>query len=532
MYPKNRITLLALTLVIAGSLSACGGNEGGDQYDSEGNLKISMRNVYFESWSGGDTYLRDLEKKFDVAISPSSYSYDQWTQLVTSDINGNNLTDVFHFNVTQFNFANTYMKWIKKNIIKPLPDDLSNWPNVKSLIDNSSYINQMKIDGKLYGIPISRNKDKTDLEFASYTYLYRRDWAKEWGVYQENDEYTWEQFTNLLNVFNARLYASSRGSKFALVDVEWGFPSITNFYKTSPHCFAYKDGQYVSSFGSEEYITGLDLSKSYVSNNIYGYPQYTTTPEGGARKSYCSNNAGVLYENISLSNLQAVRTSLKTANGNNANFPLDEATAIMKVKGPDNMYSLEGAMNWFSMTLFNSDISDKKLNKILDLYDYLLSEEGTKLAVYGKKNYDYIEDEGGNISLTEDGWPIGSDGKYVKKVNGAKYLRYCLTLGNDYADIDPLTDQHAFSIFNTWQDEMVEASENNELRIFKEEAEVMWLSSALKDRYEANLLSEATASAIQYLYNKISKNTYLGNVTGGEWVTVLEEINDTLGKNL
>ena len=144
----------------------------------------------------------------------------------------------------------------------------------------------------------------------------------------------------------------------------------------------------------------------------------------------------------------------------------------------------------------------------------------------------YIEDDEGNISLTEDGWPVGSDGKYVKKVNGAKYLRYCLTLGNDYADIDPLTDKHAFSIFNNWQEDMVEASENNELRIFKEEAEVMWLSSALKDRYEANLLSEATASAIQYLYNKISKATYLNNVTGGEWVPVLEEINETLGTSL
>lgn len=69
MYPKSRITLLVLALVMAGSFSACNGNGGGDQYDSEGNLKISMRNVYFESWSGGDTYLRDLEKKFKVAIS-------------------------------------------------------------------------------------------------------------------------------------------------------------------------------------------------------------------------------------------------------------------------------------------------------------------------------------------------------------------------------------------------------------------------------------------------------------------------------
>ena len=105
-------------------------------------------------------------------------------------------------------------------------------------------------------------------------------------------------------------------------------------------------------------------------------------------------------------------------------------------------------------------------------------------------------------------------------------------MGNDYAAYDPLTDLQAYNVFNAWQDDMSEASENNNLRIFKEEAEVMWLSSPLKDRYEANLLSQATASVIQYIYNKISNTTYLNNVTGGEWVSVLEEINETLGTNV
>ena len=39
--------------------------------------------------------------------------------------------------------------------------------------------------------------------------------------------------------------------------------------------------------------------------------------------------------------------------------------------------------------LFNYDISDNKMNKILDIIDYLLGEEGTRLAIYGKEGTKY-----------------------------------------------------------------------------------------------------------------------------------------------
>jgi hypothetical protein len=80
-----------------------------------------------------------------------------------------------------------------------------------------------------------------------------------------------------------------------------------------------------------------------------------------------------------------------------ANFKVDDAAAIMKVKGPDGKFALEGTDNWFSMSLFNYDISDTKMKKILDLLDYLLGDEGTKLAVYGKAGYDYTEDADGAL---------------------------------------------------------------------------------------------------------------------------------------
>jgi hypothetical protein len=535
MNPLKKILPLALMAFGALSLiSGCGNDpsdSGNDEYTADGKLKISLRNLYFESWGGGDVYTDAVQDKFAVAVTPSTYSYNDWTAQVSAAVNANNLTDVFQFNVTQFNFANSYKFWAEGQVTKALPDDLSPWPNLQSLVNNTSSIDSLKIDGHLYGLPIAKNVAKPAIDYSPFTYVYRRDWAKEWGVFQENDVYTWSQFTNLISVFNTHLNPTGNSDTYALADVEWGFPSLTNFYKQVPHCFAFDENarKYVGNFATDEYVEGMDLAKNYVSSKVYGYDQYTAT-EGGARKAYCSNKCGVFYENLSLTNLNDIREALATSNSNDRNFDVDGASAIMKVKGPDGKFALEGTDNWFSMTLFNHDISDKKMKKVLDMLDWLLGEEGTRLAVYGLEGYDYTLDGAGGVTLTENGWPKDEDtGKYITKTNGAKYLRYLATLGNDYASDDPMTDLTAYGIVSSWENEMNQAETSNALRVVKEKAEVMWLSTDLKDNYEGTLLKAANDGVIKYCYGKDTKAAYLSSVTTGQWPGVLSEINKKLG---
>ena len=531
--------LLPLALLAVGALSllvGCGGETssedgGNDEYTEDGKLKISLRNLYFESWTGGDVYTDAVQDKFNVSITPSTYSYNDWTTQVAGAVNANNLTDVFQYNVTQFNFANSYKYWTEGDVLKALPDDLSAWPNIQNLVNNTTAIDSLKIDGHLYGLPIAKNVQKPKVDYSPFTYVYRQDWAKSWGVYQEDDVYTWDQFTNLVNVFNTHLNPTGNSDSYALADVEWGFPSVTNFYKQVPHCFAFDSAksQYVGNFATDGYVTGMDLAKSYVSSKIYGYDQFSAT-EGGARKAYCSNKCGIFYENLSLANYNDIREALATSNSNDKQFDVDGAAAIMKVKGPDGKFALEGTDNWFSMTLFNHDISTKKMKKILDIMDWLLGEEGTRLAVYGIEGYDYTLDGEGNIALTENGWPKNEDtGKYIAKTNGAKYLRYMATLGNDYASFDPMTDQTAYGFISAWESEMAASAAASTLRVVKEKPEVMWLSTELKDAYEGTLLKAANDEVIRYCYGKDDKSKYLGVVTGGQWPGVLLEVNRKLG---
>ena len=99
-------------------------------------------------------YTDIINEKFGVSIKASNYAYEDWDTMVNTAINGNNLTDTIQFNLKAYNFGSTYEEWVNFGMLKALPDDMSKWPNLKAMLDNISDIDALKIDGKLYGIPI------------------------------------------------------------------------------------------------------------------------------------------------------------------------------------------------------------------------------------------------------------------------------------------------------------------------------------------------------------------------------------------
>ena len=538
-----------VTLISVSALTGCGRSNGADKYDKDGRLILELKNTYFGgiddkviSWDGTDTYTEMINEKFNVKIKPSNYSYGTWDDEVNMSITGQNLPDTIHYNLKAYNFGSSYEQWVKKMVIKALPTDLSKWPNLKSMIDNITNVDALKIDGKLYGIPIANDISNPQKDFSNFTYVYRRDWAKAIDkqnegkagytpIYKEGDVYTWDEFQRLLQAFKVYVDSNDINEDAVIVDQPWAFPSLTNFYKSAPHCFT-KDssGKAINNFTSPEYIEGLQASKDAFDKHYYPQDQYLYTEENDkAYSKYKAGLAGILYDNFSLSNYGKLRKSFKAMN---KTVPIDDGVAFLKVKNPNDKFALEGTENWFSMTMFNYDISDMKMHKILDIIDYLLSEEGTRLAIYGKEGYDYnIID--GQVVLTEQGWEKGADGQYGTKINGAKCLRYMATLGNDTKAYDPYTDMDAFNIVNAWQEEMKVAKNAGNLRVVQEPGDISWMSTPTKNDKTESLLMDANSYASQYCVGKplTTIEAYKAAFDkDSNWKKALDEINAKLGK--
>ena len=540
---KNRKIIYGAVLTALMSLSAltaCNGNSAADKYDKNGRLILNLKNVYFDQWTGEDMYTDIINEKFGVSIKASNYAYEDWDTMVNTAINGNNLTDTIQFNLKAYNFGSTYESWVDFGMLKALPDDMSKWPNLKSMLDNISNIDALKVDGKLYGIPIANDIKNPQKDFSNFTYVYRRDWAKKIDemypdrdpVYREGDVYTWDEFTRLCDAFNTNLKTlSGMAQASVLVDEEWAFPSVTNFYKDAPHCYAKDaDGKAIANFASEKYLAGLEVAKDFVSGKkIYSQDQYNFAANK-ANQLYLGGQAAILYDNYSLANYIKLRKLFKESQKNTPGFNLDDGTAFLKIKGPDGKFALEGTENWFSMTMFNADISDKKQGKILDILDYLLTEEGTRLAIYGKQGYDYdIVD--GEVVLNEMGWEKDAmTGQYATKTNGAKYLRYMATLGNDTKSYDPFTELDAYNLLNAWQEEMKAAKKAGELRVVQEPADISWMSTPSKNDKTEGLLADANTAVLKYCFDKKSFDDYKKEFENNNWKKVLQEINQKLGK--
>lgn len=528
---KRIVCLLLTAVLLATSLAGlCACKKDRDEYE-DGKMVLTLRNLYFNEWAGDDVYTDYIEEKFGVVIRPTSYSWADWDSQVYNAANANNLPDVFHFSLDNYNFSKSYEFWKVGQSIRALPSDLSRWPNIANMLGGISNLDELKIDGQLYCLPIAKNPDATNAEsvYSPFTYVYRRDWAKELGVYQENDVYTWEQFTALIDAFYRAKCTS--GDIAAIADVEWGFPSIINFFKTAPHCFATEDGRVVCNYTTDEFLEGLETARSWAndaSKKYYGYDQYAAN-DGDVAKQYYAGRVGVFYENLSLSNYTTLRNKMKQRSEITTEAQLDDVTAIMKVMGPDGKYVLEGGENWYSATFFNADMSDEKMEKVLDILDWLLSEEGTRMAAYGIEGYDYEMDADGNITLLSSGWEMGIDGQYVEKYNGAKYLRYMATLGYDMDDIDPLVDKKALAILGDWYAFMDAQYAAGKLRILEEDAGVKWLSTTKKSTYSDGMLDDGVTAVVQYVYGKIDKNKYLSQFDSSTWQGVLDEINANLG---
>ena len=538
MKSKKIIYGAVLTALISlGSLTGCGKKSGEDKYDKDGRLILNLKNVYFDQWQGEDMYTDIINEKFNVKINATNYAYEDWDTMVNTAINGNNLTDTIQFNLKAYNFGSTYESWVDFGMLKALPDNMSKWPNLKSMLDNISNIDALKINGKLYGIPIANDIKNPQKDFSNFTYVYRRDWAKKIDemypdrdpVYREGDVYTWDEFNRLCDAFNTNFKALSGMSQGSvLVDEEWAFPSVTNFYKDAPHCYA-KDsnGKAIANFAGEKYLAGLEVAKDFVSGKkIYSQDQFNFAANK-ANQLYLGGQAAILYDNYSLANYIKLRKLFKASQ---KLVDLDDGTAFLKIKGPDGKFALEGTENWFSMTMFNADISDKKQEKILDILDYLLTEEGTRLAIYGKEGYDYsIVD--GKVVLNEMGWEKDSmTGQYATKTNGAKYLRYMATLGNDTKSFDPFTEIDAYNLLNAWQEEMKAAKAAGNLRVVKEPADISWMSTPSKNDKTEGLLNDANTAVLKYCFDKISFDAYKKEFENNNWKKVLDEINAKLGK--
>lgn len=465
-----------------------------------------------------------IEEKFNVDITYYMLDYNAWSDQVNGMINGGDMIDCLEWDLRP-HLSALYQDHIVGEILKPLPSDLRYFPNIKSALEKMPVLDFLKgkNDGKLYCMPLQHGiEDSEDGVLVSdMHYIYRRDWAKQAGLYKEGDKYTFAEMEQLLQAFKAK---SENIKPFA--DVTWGIGSLVNYFVTQSGPFV-KDssGKYVWKYSQQSFMTGLNKVKQMLEDGYYNVDFYTNT-ESDLFNDYKGNRIGIYYNNYTISNLYNLRKAMKTSNPTMTEEQVRDSTATFYLVDENGKVANEGMDNWWSVMLFNAKLSNKKMARILAMMDWFLSEEGLKYCAYGIKGVDWTEDEEGEVTLL---WQKDGSGNYIEKDLGAQNLRWLVSTCSDMHLLNPLIPQSVKDDYLAYRNEMNRLKSEGGLHFIGIDRAMHWLSAPNKDYYSGAFRTEAQTNITKYISGETNAITNFNNKYKTAIEKVLNEINTRLG---
>lgn len=339
-----------------------------------------------------DEMLKKIETQFNVKLTPKNVSWSDYQEKFRLWGAADELPDIIATDM--YNTA-TYNQWIDQGIIRPLPDDLSKYPNVKKVM-NQPDVQPLKVNGKFYMIP-RLTFDSTGDWVMERGLVVRKDWMEKLGI---SAPVTFEDYKAMFKKFAEA--DPDNNKKNDTVGVTVRLPSFldTPLMATIPQYsnegWLYEDGQWIPHVSSKNMIEGLiQLRDLYASGALD--KDFPLLKNDDGLEKFAQNKAGAIFSQVSVGKLKNMK-DMWSKYEHDVDF--EDAVAILPVwqHKDGNTYRFVQTSFW-SESYFRANVDDVKMDRILQLYDFLLSADGDKFVRYGFEGKDY-KMEGDKIILT------------------------------------------------------------------------------------------------------------------------------------
>ncbi|MFB9327806.1 extracellular solute-binding protein [Paenibacillus aurantiacus] len=420
-FKKFGITLACMTL-FAGSLAACSGNgnekpaenaspeaansgANGEENPYKDPMEISVAFWDVESELAKlekDPIAQEVLNKFNLKIKPVNTTWDDYAQKIQMWAASGQLPDVFAIDALGTQYQR---KWIEQGVVAPLPD-LANYPNLAEYF-KAPDIEGLAVDGKHYTIP-RRMFPTVDWSALDRVVMYRWDLAQAAGITKEPE--TWDEFKTMLD---AIVKADPEGKQItgltsAQVKMIGGFfwlygnPVATSDGSGADFKWIKEDGKFIPAVFSKNAVPALQNMKDMYDKKLIDPDIALTSPEIASDKFASGKSAAMISGGGFIKMFEIYNKRWSNS------YPDKDMTQSVKVLkplvGPDGQRSHAIFKTYWSESYFNADIDPKKMERILALYDYVLSPEGKTLLTYGKEGVDYKVE--GDKKVMLDSTPI------------------------------------------------------------------------------------------------------------------------------
>lgn len=397
MTRKMAAALAGMTLLSA--VSVCGSTVAmADEASDPVEITIAIWNAD-EAFSAGDEVLTTIEEKLGIKITPVNLTWDDYTQKVQLWASSGSLPDVF---VGDIRNSVTYSQWADQGVIHAIPDDLSAYPALEAYLSGNA-AQEAKLGGTLYCIPrqtyASQEWTATDRIIS-----YRWDLAQKAGITEEPT--TWEEFSDMIL---AIIEADPDGTGITGVTSDGNqllggmiMPYVSSIIEDNGSAFKWietEDGTYKPAYFTEDVVAGFRLARDLYDSGVIDADVALATTQS-AKEKFLQGKSAAIFNAGGYGNMYST-VALYWEDIHGTSYTDDVKAFVL----PEDMNGNPSYPVWnyaWSESFISSTVDDVKLDKILSLYDYLISDEGAFFGTYGPEGENYSFDENGKVVLNKE----------------------------------------------------------------------------------------------------------------------------------
>jgi len=398
MSRSRRAAAWLLSLLLAASLAGCSGPASDVKPSSARSEPMEISVAFWdlaETMTQDDPALKLLEQKLNITIKPIPIKIENYVQQIQMWASNGQLPDIFSVDAVNSHY---YKSWRDRGVIKPIPDDLSAYPNLQAYLSLPG-TDDLKDDGKLYFIP-RQTYDSTDYNVLDRIVAYRWDLAQQAGITREPE--TWEEFRAMLKAIidHDPEKKSVRGltsvGNLLLGGLFWLYssPAATSDGSGSDFKWIKENGRYIPAVFSEHSIESLKLLRDFYSSGLIDPDLPVTRGEMG-RDKFAEGKVAALILAGGAQNLDVSiykERWLKLHPEDTAFY--DKVKLLKPLPAVDgNRYHAVFKTFW-SESYISAKVDDRKMARILELLDYMNTDEFKEMRRFGLDNEDFIRENG------------------------------------------------------------------------------------------------------------------------------------------
>ena len=362
-----------------------------------------------------DAVLKQICDKLNITLKPINVTWDDYEQKIQVWAASDQLPDVFAIDAFGKPFYDT---WVKEELVQPLPDDLSAYPSLNNLLSGADYQAHKYSDGKLYCIP--RPAYSMMKMFANEkALLIRKDWMEALGY--NNAPQSFEEMKTMLDDMMKNNPEQKPGvvgaTSFDYSFILWFMSSYNSLTTAGSNPWVRFDGKWRPSIFDENTKEGVVKMGELWDAGLIDRDVPAIKEDDGADKFASGRAVAYAYGGYP-SALRIVEEKFKIT------YPDKDFSELVTIVKPwpneEGVHYYSERVTPWSESYINAKADEAKRDKILQLFDYLLSDEGLRLLRYGIEGVDY-EMDGDQFKLL-----LGPDEVLSKKYpfldEGACYL--------------------------------------------------------------------------------------------------------------